>query len=77
MQHTHCSAVLSLHLLQGRPYHDKMVSDRTEMLYWLQQQRRLAVLQPAVKTLNLGCEVELPAPPPGSTSGLHSFTVRP
>ena len=26
--------------LQGRPYLEKMSVDRTEMLYWLQQERR-------------------------------------
>lgn len=29
-----------------------MRSDRTEMLYWLQQQRRQELLMPAVQTLN-------------------------
>ncbi|XP_064390453.1 uncharacterized protein LOC135338299 isoform X2 [Halichondria panicea] len=38
---------------KGRCYQDKMSSDRTEMLYWLQQQRRADVLQlqPAVLSL--------------------------
>lgn len=39
---------------RGRPYCDKMSLDRTEMLYWLQQERRQAVLTPAVKTFNSG-----------------------
>ena len=34
---------------QGRPYHEKMRYDRTEMLYWLQQERRRAALSPAAK----------------------------
>lgn len=37
---------------KGRPYHEKMSSDRTEMLYCLQQERRQALLRPAVKRLN-------------------------
>lgn len=39
--------------LQGRLYQEKMSADRTEMLYWLQQERRAAVLQPATVTLDL------------------------
>ena len=30
---------------QGRAYRDKMSRDLTEMLYWLQQERRSAALQ--------------------------------
>jgi len=43
---------MSLVILQGRPYKDKMHSDRTEMLYWLQQERRQQSLMPAIQTLN-------------------------
>lgn len=32
-------------LLQGRPYREKMRWDRTEMLYWLQQERRVQSLE--------------------------------
>jgi len=39
--------------IQGRSYQDKMQSDRTEMLYWLQQERRQVSLMPAVQTLNI------------------------
>ncbi|XP_065911737.1 uncharacterized protein [Dysidea avara] len=38
---------------QGRSYQDKMQSDRTEMLYWLQQERRQVSLMPTVQTLNI------------------------
>lgn len=30
-----------------------MSSDRTEMLYWLQQERRQAILKPAITTLTI------------------------
>ncbi|XP_028416807.1 coiled-coil domain-containing protein 87-like [Dendronephthya gigantea] len=38
---------------QGRPYLEKMSSDRTEMLYWLQQERRETALDMAKKTVEL------------------------
>ena len=31
--------------VQGRPYADKMQWDRTEMLYWLQEERKQQALQ--------------------------------
>ena len=45
---------------QGRPYLDKMSSDRTEMLYWLQQERRQTALEMAKKTVELKMS-EMPA----------------
>lgn len=36
-----------------------MSSDRTEMLYWLQQERRQAILKPAITTLTI--ETDCPA----------------
>jgi len=45
-----CSVMYASSLcVQGRPYHEKMRYDRTEMLYWLQQERRKAALSPAAK----------------------------
>ncbi|XP_028416797.1 coiled-coil domain-containing protein 87-like isoform X3 [Dendronephthya gigantea] len=38
---------------QGRPYLEKMSSDRTEMLYWLQQERRETALDMAKRTVEL------------------------
>jgi len=29
---------------QGRPYLDKMQSDRTEMIYWLQEERKVKAI---------------------------------
>eukprot|EP00731_Ephydatia_muelleri_P016880 Em0009g1304a len=37
----------------GRLYQEKMTYDRTEMLYWLQQERRKEVLKPAIRTLHI------------------------
>lgn len=45
---------------QGRPYLEKMTSDRTEMLYWLQQERRQNAFDMARKTV----ELKLPEIPP-------------
>lgn len=60
-----------LPLLQGRPYREKMRWDRTEMLYWLQQERRLQVLEKSVQ----GRE-GLPArlPPLNTSYRLNSVT---
>lgn len=38
---------------KGRPYSEKMRLDRTELLYWLQQARRQAVVKPAVRNLTI------------------------
>ena len=44
-------------ILQGRPYLDKMKWDRTEMLYWLQEERKQHALDVqnslAIKKQNL------------------------
>jgi hypothetical protein len=32
-------------LVQGREYESKMASDRTEMLYWLQEERKQQALE--------------------------------
>lgn len=38
-------------LLQGGPYLEKMHRDHTEMLYWLQQERRHDILRVATQQL--------------------------
>lgn len=38
------AALICMFSLQGRPYLDKMQSDRTEMLYWLQEERKVRVI---------------------------------
>lgn len=40
-------------LSQGRSYSEKISNDRTEMLYWLQQERRHAALEIAKKSMEL------------------------
>ena len=38
--------------MKGRPYREKMSLDRTEMLYWLQQERRKLLLRPVITSLD-------------------------
>ncbi|XP_072038414.1 coiled-coil domain-containing protein 87-like [Amphiura filiformis] len=53
---------------QGRPYHDKMKVDCTEMLYWLQQERRQQALER--HSLTEGIKIPVAELPP-----IHSVPV--
>ena len=47
--------------IQGRPYLEKMNSDKIEMLYWLQQERRTITLQKETAMIDRkGKTAELP-----------------